>query len=41
LPLLGNTLAGDAVYATLFFGIFALVEKLLPVLREPVPGAAA
>jgi hypothetical protein len=41
LPLFGNTLAGDAVYATLFFGIFALAEKLLPVLREPVPGAAA
>jgi len=35
LPLFGNTLAGDAVYATLFFGIFALAEKLFPALSEP------
>jgi hypothetical protein len=35
LPLFGNTLAGDALYATLFFGIFALAEKLLPALSEP------
>ena len=35
LPLFGNTLAGDAVYATLFFGIFALAEKLYPTLSEP------
>lgn len=35
LPLFGNTLAGDAVYATLFFGIFALAEKLFPSLSEP------
>ena len=34
LPLFGNTLAGDAVYATLFFGIFALAEKLFPALSE-------
>jgi hypothetical protein len=33
LPLFGNTLAGDTVYATLFFGIFALAEHLYPVLR--------
>jgi hypothetical protein len=32
LPLFGNTLAGDAVYATLFFGIFALAEHLFPAL---------
>jgi hypothetical protein len=32
LPLFGNTLAGDTVYATLFFGIFALAEHLFPAL---------
>jgi len=35
LPLFGNTLAGDAMYATLFFGTFALAEKLFPALSEP------
>ena len=35
LPLFGNTLAGDALYATLFFGTFALAEKFLPALSEP------
>jgi hypothetical protein len=35
LPLFGNTLAGDALYATLFFGIFALAEKLFPAFSEP------
>ena len=35
LPLFGNTLSGDALYATLFFGIFALAEKLFPALQEP------
>jgi hypothetical protein len=33
LPFFGNTLAGDALYATLFFGIFALAERLFPTLR--------
>jgi hypothetical protein len=33
LPLFGNTLAGDAIYATLFFGSFALAEHLFPTLR--------
>jgi hypothetical protein len=32
LPLFGNTLAGDAVYATLFFSIFALAEHFFPAL---------
>lgn len=32
LPLFGNALAGDAVYATLFFGIFAIAEHLVPTL---------
>jgi hypothetical protein len=40
LPLFGNTLAGDAVYSTLFFGIFALAEKLYPSLSEPAAQTA-
>jgi hypothetical protein len=39
LPFIGNTLAGDALYATLFFGIFALAEHLLPAVR-PEPSSA-
>jgi hypothetical protein len=35
LPLFGNTLAGDALYSSLFFGIFALAEKFFPALSEP------
>jgi hypothetical protein len=36
LPFFGNSLAGDALYATLFFGIFALAEHLFPAVRlEP------
>jgi hypothetical protein len=35
IPFFWNTLAGDAVYATLLFGGFALAERLFPVLREP------
>jgi hypothetical protein len=34
LPLLGNTLAGDALYVTLFFGGFALAERTFPALRR-------
>jgi hypothetical protein len=34
LPLLLNTLAGDAFYTTIFFGAFALAERSFPVLRE-------
>jgi hypothetical protein len=33
LPFFGNTLAGDALYATLFFGMFALAEHLFPAIR--------
>jgi hypothetical protein len=40
LPLLGNTLAGDAFYAALLFGGMALAEKQFPSLREP-PAAEA
>jgi Family of unknown function (DUF6580) len=35
-PFFGNTLVGDAVYATLLFGGFALLERLVPGLsRNP------
>ena len=36
IPLFWNTLAGDAVYATLLFGGFALAERLAPRLRPSV-----
>lgn len=35
-PLFWNTLAGDAFYVGLFFGVMALAEKRLPSLREPL-----
>ena len=35
-PLFWNTVAGDAVYAALFFGGFALAERCVPGLREPL-----
>ena len=34
LPFFWNTLAGDAFYATLLFGGFALAERLFPALRQ-------
>jgi hypothetical protein len=40
IPFFWNTLAGDAVYAGLFFGGFALVERLFPAFRESAPVAA-
>lgn len=40
LPLLGNTLAGDAFYAALLFGGMALAEKRFPSLREPLTAMA-
>jgi len=36
LPLVGNTLAGDAFYGALLFGGMALAEKRFPSLREPL-----
>ena len=39
-PFFWNTLAGDAVYALLLFGGFALAERLFPAFREPVLNAA-
>ena len=40
IPFFWNTLAGDAFYAALFFGFFALAERFVPILREPVTTAA-
>ena len=37
IPFFWNTLAGDAVYAGLLFGGFALAERLFPAFREPTP----
>jgi len=34
IPFFWNTLAGDALYATLLFGGYALAERMLPVLRQ-------
>jgi uncharacterized protein DUF6580 len=39
IPFFWNTLAGDAFYAAVFFGAFALAERFVPVLREPAPAA--
>jgi hypothetical protein len=33
-PFFWNTLAGDAAYAILFFGTFALAERLFPAFRD-------
>ncbi|HEY6263772.1 MAG TPA: DUF6580 family putative transport protein [Candidatus Acidoferrum sp.] len=33
IPFFWNTLAGDALYATLLFGSFALAERFVPALR--------
>jgi len=35
-PFFWNTLAGDALYAGILFGGFALAEKMLPALRSQV-----
>ena len=35
-PFFWNTLAGDAMYAGIFFGGFALAEKVIPALRLAV-----
>jgi uncharacterized protein DUF6580 len=34
IPFFWNTLAGDAIYATLLFGALALAERKFPALRE-------
>jgi hypothetical protein len=35
IPLFWNTFAGDALYAALFFGAFALAERYVPALYPP------
>jgi len=40
LALFRNTVTGDALYALLFFGAFAVAERFVPVFREPAPAAA-
>jgi hypothetical protein len=37
IPFFWNTLAGDGLYAALFFGTLALAERLFPVVRQPAP----
>jgi hypothetical protein len=39
IPLFWNTLGGDAVYATLLFGGFALAERVFPALRVSIQPA--
>jgi hypothetical protein len=41
IPFFRNTLLGDALYATVLFGGWALAEKRFPLLRESVPARAA
>jgi hypothetical protein len=41
IPFFGNTLAGDAFYAAILFGGYALVERLLPALRDTQQSASA
>jgi hypothetical protein len=36
IPFFWNTLSGDVLYVTLLFGGYALAERFLPLLREPV-----
>jgi hypothetical protein len=38
-PFFWNTLGGDALYAGILFGAFALAEKMLPALRLSPDGA--
>lgn len=40
IPFFGNTIMGDAFYAALLFGGFALAENKFPALREPLPAFA-
>lgn len=41
IPLFWNTLAGDAVYAALLFGAYALAERFLPALHASSQRASA
>jgi hypothetical protein len=35
IPYFGNTLASDALYSAIFFGIFALAERRIPAFARP------
>src|SRR5713101_2310637 len=39
IPFFWNTLAGDALYAALLFGSYALAERFFPPFREPLQAA--
>ncbi len=39
IPFFWNTLAGDALYAALLFGSYALAERFFPPFREPMQAA--
>ncbi len=41
IPFFWNTLAGDALYATLFFGGYTLAERLIPASHASVQRASA
>jgi hypothetical protein len=40
IPFFQNTLAGDLIFSALLFGGFALIERRVPLLREPSLAAA-
>ncbi len=40
LPFFWNTLAGNAFYVAMLFGVMALAEKRFPSLREPLAAEA-
>ena len=40
IPFFQNTLAGDLVFTAVLFGGFALLERQVPVIREPAPQPA-
>lgn len=40
IPFFQNTLAGDLFYSALLFGGFALLQRLVPAARDPVPQPA-
>jgi len=35
IPFFGNTLASDALFSALLFGLFALAERAIPIFAEP------
>ena len=41
IPFFWNTLAGDAFYAALLFGSFALAERFVPALQQPSQQASS